>query len=81
MFPSLKTVILYPPSYHSRNISCSVFKDAEEFILLRLRIGHPITTLDVSNCSPFDDPPNLGALAYVKGLKVLYKRSSMIGIF
>lgn len=81
MFPFLKTVNFYRSTYRLGGAISAVAKEAEEFVMWRLKNGHPITTLDMSNNSPFVSPPDLGALADVEGLKVLYKCSSMTGIF
>lgn len=75
LFPFLK--VLDMNTYHSAVQIEVVVK----FILSRMQNGHPIATLDMTKCAPFNPAPNLDALSEGKGLRVLYKLAEMDGKF
>ena len=75
VFPILQKINLSIHTYPSRSIFF-VNPVAATFLLWRLNEGHPISMLDMSK-QALDLPPNLDALAEVKGLKVLYRLSAL----
>ena len=78
IFPALKIIDLSICS--SSQSIYSVNRLISTFLQFRVREGHPITTLDMSNYFPFDIPPDFHALLAVKGLHVLYRLSEAEGI-
>lgn len=79
MFPILRVIDISTRAWLRESI-ISVNQVAAAFLLSRLEAGHPVTMLDMSRHSPPDDPPDLGALSEVRGLKVLYRLSAVNGI-
>lgn len=75
IFPTLGVINLFTNSPNPDKFA--VDANTAIFLLSRLRNGHPIAILDlnVEGMVPFNAPPNLDALADVKGLKVKYKLS------
>ncbi len=79
LFPKLKVVALVTFCWGQPRISF-VNQVVASFLLLRLREGHPITTLDMTHHLPLIGPPDLRPLAAVKGLKVLYRLETVEGV-
>ncbi len=76
IFPILKVIditTIERLSYWTRQNLFYINQATVELLLLRLREGHPITTLDMTHHHPFNSPSVLHSLAAVKGLEVLYK--------
>lgn len=77
-FPFLRVISVQELDLSTRHFELDTFA---KFILSRAGDGHPITTLDLTRVGLFNSPPDLDVFAEAKGLKVLYKRSSVPGIF
>lgn len=82
IFPHLKVVEFAISTFLNAGYQAEdQVETAVKYVLSRARSGFPISVLDMTKNSPLADPPNLDALAEVKGLTVLYKRSYVTGIF
>lgn len=80
-FPSLKVVnASHTGDTHWLEADVEDLAVFSTFILSRVQNGHPVTTLDMTRtCHKI--PADLDMYAEVKGLKVLYKRPLIPGIF
>lgn len=76
LFPVLKVIDLGVHRRSSKS-TFSINRAVMAFLRSRLQEGHPVATLGMSNHLPLRVPPNLDALAEVKGLAVLHKLSAM----
>lgn len=85
IFPSLKVIdLVIIDSFKIIHYQMSYVKQVRismNFILSRIRNGHPVTTLDMSKHLALEATPNLDALAKVQDLRVLYKLLSSEAIF
>lgn len=81
IFPLLKIVELHLSALRCKYSLVDQVKLAMQFILMRVRNGHPINMLDMTKYAYLDFQPYWELVREAKGLKVLYKRPKVKGIF